>query len=105
MFCIVITVFRLTDMHSSVCVDDLQSQVMRLKIEADDNRKRDQDIIIEKRKAMIQRANETVQRHPESKRQLCGVSKAISIFFLLISSVFSPQKWYKSTRSCKISKS
>lgn len=61
-----IAVFRLTELHSSVCGGNLQRYINRLKFEANANQKRNKDILIEKRKSMIKRANETLQRNPKS---------------------------------------
>lgn len=66
--CDTITVFRLSKLYSAVCDSDMRPSIVRLKIEANENRKRNKDIIVENRKEMIKRANETVQQNPKSDK-------------------------------------
>lgn len=62
-----ILVFRLNKLHSVVCGVDLKPSIVRLKYEADENRKRNKAAIVGKRKLMIERANETLQENPKGK--------------------------------------
>lgn len=60
--------FRLNELHSVVCGVDFRSSILLLKCEASENQNRNKDVIIEKRKSMINRANATLQRDPKGKK-------------------------------------
>lgn len=58
-------VFRLSKLRSVVSGVYLRPSIVRLKSEANENRKRNNDTTVEKRKSMIKQANETMQQDPK----------------------------------------
>lgn len=65
MIVIYLRVSRMTALYSEVSGVGLRPAVVRLRYEANENEIRTQDGIIENRRKMIDRANETLKRNPK----------------------------------------